>query len=416
MKTSADILIIGAGLTGVCAGRTLSAAGFDVLIVEASSRIGGRTHSKKIENRIEEQGAEYLHPDHHLRAMKALADHHLNICPETPGSDETWLVSASHQRSASNLEPALIELSRKIDRGVQLIDPDRWITEKNAHLDQPFQDYVDRLGADPGAQEALMAWTATLTGADPRSFSALGILRDFFMFGDTLTALTAAEHRIIGGTQSLATAMVDQANLRVEHDQKVCAIEEERRGYRVTTNTGAVFESRALILTVPFNVLCSMSLPSNILKTAQDQSQRGHANRSAKYWFDSEASFDDRISAAPPALAFMEATCAAGCIIADSGLSTPDSSLPIFEAVALPPKKPSDIRVHYWTEDPLARGAWMTVRPGQASAIDQLWAIGEMNPNFQIGSGDVTPNWSGWMEGALYAGETMALRLIDRPS
>ncbi|MFL2535958.1 MAG: NAD(P)-binding protein [Candidatus Azotimanducaceae bacterium] len=117
MKTSADILIIGAGLTGVCAGRTLSAAGFDVLIVEASSRIGGRTHSKKIENRIEEQGAEYLHPDHHLRAMKALADHHLNICPETPGSDETWLVSASHQRSASNLEPALIELSRKIDRG-----------------------------------------------------------------------------------------------------------------------------------------------------------------------------------------------------------------------------------------------------------------------------------------------------------
>jgi monoamine oxidase len=416
MKTSADILIIGAGLTGVCAGRTLSAAGFDVLIVEASSRIGGRTYSKKIEHRIEEQGAEYLHPDHHRRAMKALADHHLKICPETPGTDETWLVSANHQRPASNLEPALIELSREIDREVKLIDPDRWITEKNAHLDQPFQDYVDQLSASSETREALLAWTATLTGADPRSFSALGILRDFFMFGDTLTALTAAEHRIEGGTQSLATAMVDQANLRIEFDQKVSEIEAAQQGYTAKTNTGAVFESRSLILSVPFNVLSAITLPPNVTHAAQDESQRGHANRSAKYWFDSDRVFDDRISAAPPALAFMEATGVAGCIIADSGLGTPNASHPIFEAVALPPKKPSDLRVHYWTEDPLVRGAWMTVRPGQASVIDQLWAIGAENPDFQIGSGDVTPNWSGWMEGALYAGETMAKRLILRPS
>ncbi|MGB2329871.1 MAG: FAD-dependent oxidoreductase, partial [Pseudomonadales bacterium] len=62
MKNSADILIIGAGLTGLSAARRLTAVGFDVLVIEASNRIGGRTHSMRLGNRIEERGAEYLHP------------------------------------------------------------------------------------------------------------------------------------------------------------------------------------------------------------------------------------------------------------------------------------------------------------------------------------------------------------------
>jgi len=414
VKNSADILIIGAGLTGLSAARRLTAVGFDVLVIEASNRIGGRTHSMRLGNRIEERGAEYLHPDHHWRAMQALSAHNINVCQETPGSEETWLVSGGRQKRTSTQDPALIELTREIDQAVKLIDPNVWITPANAHLDQPFQDYVDQLQASPETREALLAWTATLTGADPRAFSALGILRDFFMFGDTLTALTAPEYRVIGGTQSLATALVEQANLCVEFDQKVYKIAATQQGYTATTNTGAVFQSASLILSVPFNVLSAITLPPEVTKAAKDESQRGHANRSAKYWFDSETAFDDRISAAPPALAFMEATGTAGCIIADSQLSSPESSNQLFDAVDLPPQKTSELRVHHWIEDPLARGAWMTIRPGQAHAIDLLWAIGAENPNFQIGSGDVTPIWSGWIEGALYAGDTMAQRIINR--
>ena len=58
------------------------------------------------------------------------------------------------------------------------------------------------------------------------------------------------------------------------------------------------------------------------------------------------------------------------------------------------------------------RGAWMTVRPGQAAVIDAAWALGAIDPTFQIANADVSPVWSGWIEGALYAGHCAAQRVL----
>jgi NADPH-dependent 2,4-dienoyl-CoA reductase/sulfur reductase-like enzyme len=47
LKSTYDVIVIGAGFTGLTAARDLSTAGKSVLLIEARDRIGGRTWASK---------------------------------------------------------------------------------------------------------------------------------------------------------------------------------------------------------------------------------------------------------------------------------------------------------------------------------------------------------------------------------
>jgi len=57
--------VVGAGFAGLAAADALAASGHDVTVFEARDRVGGRVHSKTLDNGATiELGAEFILPGH----------------------------------------------------------------------------------------------------------------------------------------------------------------------------------------------------------------------------------------------------------------------------------------------------------------------------------------------------------------
>ncbi|MEL0007902.1 MAG: FAD-dependent oxidoreductase, partial [Luminiphilus sp.] len=76
-----EVVVVGAGLAGLCATRDLLAAGFDVLLLEARDRVGGRTWSVPFDSAgcTVDLGAEWVAPEHHGNVMDELSRYGLAL-------------------------------------------------------------------------------------------------------------------------------------------------------------------------------------------------------------------------------------------------------------------------------------------------------------------------------------------------
>src|SRR3989440_7066494 len=75
-STSAQAIVVGAGLSGLMAARQLAAAGKSVIVLEARNRVGGRTLNHDIgDGKVTELGAQFVGPtqDHILKLMDDLS-------------------------------------------------------------------------------------------------------------------------------------------------------------------------------------------------------------------------------------------------------------------------------------------------------------------------------------------------------
>lgn len=82
-----DVVIVGAGLAGLRLASTLVAAGRDVVVVEARSRVGGRVFSHRFaDGQWCERGAEFIDAAHH-RVLALASDLGLHVLDRGAGPD-----------------------------------------------------------------------------------------------------------------------------------------------------------------------------------------------------------------------------------------------------------------------------------------------------------------------------------------
>ena len=269
-----DVIVIGAGISGLHAARLLERAGASVVVLEGTSRIGGR-----IETLFDLPGA----PEIGAADIGTIYYRMLGVIEELGLEAEQWpSITPSYwyhfngegftakqwpEAESNNLEGKLRNIAPSgmaqffIPQPLPLPTIDSWSQEAFANLDIPYGRYLRDQGATPEALNYIMTgWQYD----ELDEISALWHLRllKWGMHGMEQAFETGAPLRYFmkGGMSRLTDAMAASLANEVRLDHWVTAIEQDNGGITVRCRNGSKVRGRYVVCTVPLTILRNIAI------------------------------------------------------------------------------------------------------------------------------------------------------------
>lgn len=263
MTISYDTIIVGAGLAGLTAARMLADSGQSVLVLEARTRVGGRTEAQILDGGVYlDLGAQWIGPtqEHVAELVRELG---LRTEPTPTAGEHLWHARGVTRRYTGVVPPlsplALLDLVQaqvrfeRMARTVPLAAP--WQARRAAEWDRrSFGAWVERATFTAEARRLLLSYAELFALAEPGAISLLHAL--FFTHaGGGLSVLGgttggAQQERIVGGAQQLSEGLAARLGERVRTGVAVRRIEQNEAGIHVYTDA-CTYTARNAVIAVP---------------------------------------------------------------------------------------------------------------------------------------------------------------------
>ena len=404
-----DVLIVGGGLAGLRCAEVLAAAGLDVVVLEARTRVGGRVFSHHFsDGQTCERGAEFIDSNH----AEVLA-------------------------LAARLGLTLTDRSADLDPAATLIDAGGRAVPMSMHASiQPdmarWLDAVAAVGDDDADEWGNLA--DLMHSLDLSVLSRLAIgrhIRTEYMlppeevgrrFAGRLTRLQGAGraecHRVVGGNDQLATGLAARLGDTVRTGVVVQSIDADAGVIRLTT--GETMSAATIVAAVPLPVLSRLwpAMPLELGAVGYGVGGKISVQFDRRIWRD-YASNGEVLTERAWGHLWETTDDQAG----DRGVLTDLLSSHDGAAFVALPEAPDRLvaeidrlfpgakglageRVHTdWTNDPFSLGAYSCFGPGQLAAAMPLLHVSHGRLRL---AGEHTDEFSGFMEGALRSGARVA--------
>jgi monoamine oxidase len=450
MANGTRVVIVGAGISGMAAALQLLERGFDVQILEAQQRAGGRVETLRApfsDGLYAEAGATYIPGAHDLtHAYLRRFQIPLHLIPEEQlftlwniagkrvriGRDEQWAVELSSKEREAGLAgmvqayiaPALARLGD--------VRSDSWPGSAARDLDQmSYRDFLAGAGASPGAIALIRRMFPDIHGEGIEDTSALFCLRDFTNEGGGWSLIS-------GGSDALPNAMARELQAHIHYGARVERIEHgpDGAGIRFTqAGQSRWLECDRVVLALQFSCLKTTDVaPAFSTEKTNVISAMGYSAVSrvflqtrTRYWGEDGPQYMGITDS--PALGIRDCSfhlpgqrglveCyipgAAGRRIAAMDAVDRVQTACNYVETFLP-----GIREHLelgaakcWTADPFARGGYAYYRPGELTRWENIARRREGVVHF---AGDHASPWPSWMQGAIHAGHRVAQEIGERP-
>jgi monoamine oxidase len=263
-RLNADVAVIGAGLSGLRAARALADAGREVVVLEARDRVGGRLFNATLGDGVTvDLGGQWVGSDH-VRVQRLAGELGIEIFPQHGDGRNLLDVGGRRRRyrgTIPRLGPRILwdvfVARRRIDRLAREVGAEApWVAERAAEFDrETLAEWCERNVRTRVARELIGLAGRTVWGTGPEEISMLHALFYVAAAGgfDRLidTEGGAQQDRLDGGAQLLPLGLAESLGERVRLGAPVRRISQSDAGVSIAADGIEVEAERAIVAAPP---------------------------------------------------------------------------------------------------------------------------------------------------------------------